>query len=120
MSHTHKGTFKKLVLDEDAMPAAKVGDRVQVFTMQGGNLGYGTYMGIVLVTDIDAAHSVHDLDLPDDDVELTANEEDIADVMLYLAREEATTAILLLDTGQTIYGLECPWTLVEEASHASN
>jgi hypothetical protein len=87
----------------------KAGSRVQVQDTDGNELGYGTYMGEVLMKDIVD-------DSPSADA-VSVEVEGERDPVLEIENGQ-TTPKIVLDSGSTIYGFECWWQPVEENSTA--
>ena len=91
----------------------KIGSRVHVFSAdQTRDLGFGRYMGTVPVSEI-----------PNTDVDSGSPPEEGSDEAFLAALAEAAkehmdenTAVpkLVLDSGKTMYGLECFWKVGDE------
>lgn len=99
----------------------KAGTRVFVRTPDGKmDLGYGTYMGLIRVKDIPGNPISPTERMPD------LSEYDLGDravigaVIEELSQEEATTPLIVLDSGDILYGLACWWREADEKTEAVN
>ena len=106
-------------LVEEDMPEPKRGARVLLSDLDRTFLGYATYVGMVPVMEFVAAWN-EDEDLEPDDPELSEEENELAKLMMDLARANATTEKFVLESGKVVYGIECTWKVVSEEAARLN
>jgi hypothetical protein len=100
---------------EEGRIELKIGSRVHVMSADGKkDLGLGRYMGIAPMKDV--LDDPTPLSVPvSEPIEMS--EEDRAQlgaVIEELTRDGATTPKIALDNGDTVYGFQCWWTVVNE------
>ena len=105
---------------EEARTEPKIGSRVKVTSADGSReLGYGTYMGEVLMKDVLEDLTPSSIPVPEP-VEVTDEERAEAGTMVeQLTENGATTPKIVLDSGETVYGFQCWWS-VEDDPEAIN
>ena len=105
---------------DEARTEPEIGSRVHVLSADSSKeLGYGTYMGQVPTKDIPDEPLPSFLAPSPEPVTLTDDERAFVGAMVEsLTEEGATTPKIVLDSGETVYGFQCWWSVVDEEKSA--
>ena len=104
------------IVEEELLAEPKIGTRVQVLSANGKqDLGFGTYMGRVLISEVPDDSSPSAELVVDEPVEVTDEEKaEVAAMVERLTVDGATTPKITLESGDVIYGFQCWWREAEE------